>query len=389
MYSMDNTNKIFLHKVLTAIADSIIKVFIPLYILKVTGRLDYSIIYLITQSTIVLATMFLFKKLLCSHGLLCIILHCIPIISTQILLSVCEINLVLIVICATLMALAQTLYSIPLNILFAKADKSINVSKFQIATNVGKIFFTLMSGILISKIPGSFVYLSILASIIYIMSVIPLIYTYNELKIHTRISREKNAPMLSIWHRLFHVTFSTFQITIETVIPLYLYIHNLSFEAVSTIIALVEIFKIASNIVGNHFVKQGKYKLCCIVSSIIFILCLSGIVIIKIPLVLYILSCVISISFPLCFVPMFHLFCDKINLNKSLNRDMIDRDVDIFAIRPVFYISYFIGFSLIPCIVLGFAGSILQFICQMNIIDEEKRLIAKELRVQKIKDQIK
>ena len=118
------TNNIFFHKIFKAIADSTIKIFIPLYILKITNNLYLSILFLVTQSLCVLLSMFLFKKLLQKHGLLCIILHCIPIIATQGLISFCYLSWWIVVLCGVLMALAQTLYSIPLNILFANIDKN-------------------------------------------------------------------------------------------------------------------------------------------------------------------------------------------------------------------------------------------------------------------------
>ena len=379
---MDKLNNIFFHKLFTAIADSIIKVFIPLYILKMTGVLELSIIYLIVESALVIFGMLALKKVLCNHGLMCIILHCIPIIIAGMLLSLFTIDIVIVILCALCIALVQTLYSIPLNILFASISKNANVSKFQIATNVGKIFFILLSGILIARVPNSFLFLAILASIFYIISIMPLISTYSELRLHTKVKREVDAPKISIWYKLFHMAFSTFQISIETVIPLYLFINNLSFEAVSSIIAIVELLKVFANMLGKHFVKTGKYKLSCIISTLIFTISFMLIIFIKIPFVLYILSCVVSISFPLCFVPMFLLFCDKINMNKSLNRDMIDRDIDIFNVRPIFYASYFILGSLIPCIILGFVGICVHFVYQMKIINTEEKLINKELKAE-------
>ena len=175
------------------------------------------------------------------------------------------------------------------------------------------------------------------------------------------------------------MTFSTFQITIETIIPLYLYVNHLSFEAVSSIIGIIELLKVCANILGKYFVNTGRYRISCIISSIIFLISLTLILIIKIPVVLYILSCIIAISFPLCFVPMFHLFCAKIKANQSLTRDMIGRDIDIFMIRPIYYASYFISSTIIPCIILGFVGVIIQSICQLRIINEEQVLIQKEI----------
>ena len=179
---MNNTNRIFLHKLFKAIADSIIKIFIPLYLLKTTGSVELSIAYLIGQSFFTFALMFLTKKLLLKHGLLCMVLHCIPIILTQALFSFCKINLMIVLICSFLMAAAQTLYSIPLNILFASTDKSVNVAKFQISTNIGKLIFILISGLLLSKIPDSFLYLSLLSSLFYIFCIVPILTNYKEIK---------------------------------------------------------------------------------------------------------------------------------------------------------------------------------------------------------------
>lgn len=61
---------------------------------------------------------------------------------------------------------------------------------------------------------------------------------------------------------------------------------------------------------------------------------------------------------------------------------MIERDVDIFNVRPIFYASYFILGSLIPCIVLGFVGISVQFLSQIKIINTEEKLINKELKAE-------
>ena len=66
---------------------------------------------------------------------------------------------------------------------------------------------------------------------------------------------------------------------------------------------------------------------------------------------------------------------------------MIDRDIDIFSIRPFFYGAYFITGTFLPCIILGFIGVTLQFTCQLKIIDEEKRLIKKELKEEQKEEQ--
>ena len=359
---MNDSNYIFLHKVLKAIADSIIKIFIPLYILKVTNELWLAITYVIAQSFLTSITMIILKKVLQKHGLACIIIHCFFIIATQAIFSFFNINIYVVLICALLMAFAQTLYSIPLNILFTKADKTINVAKFQIATNVGKLCFMLFSGIILSKIPDSFLYLSIIATVFYLLSILPICLAYKDLKQTFRAKKIKdnsdNAPTKTTkWFNVFHYSFGLFQIIIEVVVPLYLYINNLSFEAVTTIIALIELLKILSNILAKWLVKKNYYIFSFIASTTIFVLCLFGIILFKNAVVLYILSCLISVSFPLCFVPMFNLFCNNINKNNNLEEQMTRRDFDIFAPRPILYSTYFLGFSLLPCLCFGFVSA--------------------------------
>ena len=88
--------------------------------------------------------------------------HFIPIIVTMGLFSFLQIDITLVIIAAILMSFSQTLYSIPLNLIFTFGDKKTNVGKFQIASNLGKLTFTLISGYLLSStIRNSFLILSI------------------------------------------------------------------------------------------------------------------------------------------------------------------------------------------------------------------------------------
>ena len=105
---MDNTNRIFLHKVFKAIADSIIKIFIPLYILKATNNIHLSIIYIGIYSLFVFILQISLKKLYQKHNILCIIIHCIPIIATQIILSFCQIDTIICIICAYVFSCTAT-----------------------------------------------------------------------------------------------------------------------------------------------------------------------------------------------------------------------------------------------------------------------------------------
>ena len=59
---MGKDNLIFIHKLIKAIADAIIIVFIPLYILKSTDDIRLAMLYLISFSLFVILFMFILKK---------------------------------------------------------------------------------------------------------------------------------------------------------------------------------------------------------------------------------------------------------------------------------------------------------------------------------------
>ena len=361
----NKTNLIFLHKLLKAFADSIIKIFIPLYILKTTNNIKLSFLYLITYTISTLIFMFILKRFLQKYGIISIILHCIPIITTQFLLTFYTINVLNSIMSGVLMGLSQTLYSIPLNLIFAFSDKETNVAKFEAATNVGKILFVLLSGFLISStIKNSFLYLSILASLFYISCVIPILYSYNLLKNNYNLIKKQKKLDISkkdyLYFNIFHIVFGSFQSTMDNVLPLYLYINNLSFESVSIIIVLIELCKI----LANYF---AKYLICTILSFSVFLISSILILIFKNAVVLYILSCLISVTFPLTFVPMFKLFCKKISADNYIFDGMTSRDIYIFIGKIPLYSCYFVIPSMYSCFAIGIVSSIIMFYNEYKI----------------------
>lgn len=366
------SNAIFLHKLLKAIADSIIKLFIPLYILKTTGSVALALGYLSIYSLFVFIFLFIFKKFIQKYGVIAIILHFFPIIITEALFSFCEINLLIIIISAGLMAVTQTLYSVPLNLIFALQDKKVNVAKFQVATNVGKLIFTLVSGLVMSsEIKNSFLILSIVSSIFYILCVIPILSSYKTLKEEyskIKVDEPKEFSQ-NKWFTIFHITFGCFQATMDNVVPLFLYVNNLSFQAVTILIAVIELLKIIVNYFAKFLVKIKKQKLSCYLCGGMFMLSLVGIIFIKNNIALYLLSCLCSVSFPLTFVPMFKLFCEKINSENCTISQTTKRDIDIFSCRPMFYATYYLNMGFYGCFTLGIVCIIIMIFCENKLIN--------------------
>ncbi|MBO5884777.1 MAG: MFS transporter [Clostridia bacterium] len=370
----NKTNLIYIHKIIKAVADSIIKVFIPLIILKASGNINYVMIYLCSYYFLCALLNIALKKFLQKYGVIAIILHSIPLIIMQILLN-SNITWWICIILAILSSFAQVLYSVPINILFALTDKNINVAKFEISTNIGKIIFILLSGyILGSSIQNSLLIMTIFSAVLYIVSAMPLLFGYNVLKNgYTKISQ--NSQPIKSKNKLFnlyHILFGLFQTVIDVVLPLYLFINNLSFQSVTLVMVLIEVCKIAANIFARYLLKKGYAAVSIFLSLFIMVTSCVLMIFIKNAIILYICSCCLGVSFPLLFVPLFGIFIKKIIKDQNQFNGMTYRDAYIFSLRPAIYLPYFIFPDLILQLVLGIVCSVGLGFVTFNILKQEK-----------------
>lgn len=371
---MKNQNNIFIHKLLKSIADSIIIVFIPLYVLKTTNDFRLSMAYLIIYSLFVLFFMFVLKKLIQKYGVLAMILHFIPIIITEYILSFATINIWIIIICAGLMGLSQALYSIPLNLVFTFGDKKTNVGLFMIATNIGKIIFTLVSGfILSSEIKNSFLILSIASTSFYILSIFPILFAYKELKNNYDNTKNNNSETVKLnpWFIIFHISFGLFQPIMDNIVPLYLYMNDLSFQAVTIFIVVVEVLKVLANMISQIAVRHKKSIYLVSISFVLFFASIISIIFVKNNIALYILSTTASVSFPFTFVPMFGLYCNYLRKNNNVIQGITRRDFDIFSLRAPMYALSYIGFALLPCLILGVVTVPIMLLSEIKLLRSE------------------
>jgi len=357
----NKTNLIFTHKLITAFADSLVKAFIPLLILKSTGNIFLVMMYLCVYYFLCGVLNLVLKKFLQKYGIIAIVLHAIPLIALQ-FLFIMEMTWWLILTIALLASLGQVLYSVPLNLLFAFTDKEVNVAKFQIATNLGKIIFILLTGFVLgSSLTNSILLLSILGTALYLLSIIPVIYGYNLLK-NAYEKIQLNPPAFEKksyrFFNVYHIAFALFQSVLDVLIPIFLFVQNLTIDSIAIVMVLIEICKILANLLAKFLLKKEKPFLSIIISICCLTIGSILIMLIKDAIVLYICSCVIAISFPLLFVPMFSAFVKKITLDNNQFNGMSYRDVYIFFGKNIMYIPYFIFPDLIVSFCIGIISAI-------------------------------
>lgn len=371
----NRTNLIFTHKLIKAFADSMVKAFVPLIILKNTNNMLLVMLYLNSYYLLCGVLNIVLKKFLQKYGVIAMALHIVPIIALQFILSAVNLVWWWCLIVALLGAFAQVLYSVPLNLLFAFTDREVNVAKFQISTNIGKLIFILFSGyVLGSALKNSVLILSIVGAVLYIASVVPILYGYNLLKqAYERFSHkpkqiDKNTYRI---YNLFHATFSIFQSVLDVIVPIYLYINNLTFEAVAIVMALIELCKIGANLLAKLLVSKNKSFVSCLISAICFIIGCIVILVVKNAVVLYICSCLIAVSFPLLFVPMFSTFCKKITFDNYQFDGMSYRDVYILPSKCAMFLPYFAWNNLIGQFIVGMISCVTMCGCCYKISKEK------------------
>ncbi len=373
----NRTNLIFYHKLIKAFADSMVKAFIPLIILKNSGNMYMVMLYLNVYYALCGFLNWALKKFLQKYGVIAMILHTVPLITLQFLLALPTTWWMCIII-ALLASFAQVLYSVPLNLLFAFTDKKVNVAKFQIATNVGKLIFVLLSGyVLGSSYKNSVLLLAIVGGVLYISSAIPIMYGYNLLKFaYLNITATPPQVDKSSYktYNIFHMAFAIFQSILDVIVPLYLYIEKLTFEAVAIVMALIEVCKIVANLLAKRLVKKGYSFLSCIISVACLIAGSIIMLVVKNAIVLYICSCVIAISFPLLFVPMFGTFVKKVAHDQYEFDGMSYRDVFILSAKDIMFLPYFAFPSLIGQFVVGIGSAVCVAVCCKKILGEKENV---------------
>lgn len=359
MKSILNNHSAFFHKTFNGLADSLIKIFIPVLILKETGNLYYALLFMTIRPIFFVIFNILLKKFLSKHPSLSIILHIVPIIIIQFLIFFTTITLPMVFLLSVLMALFGVFYSVPFNLLFIFSDKKHNVSKMQIGTNVGRILFIIVAGFAINQ--GTFVYLftlCIVASLIYILSVVPFVFNENLKEVNTsqgeQVLTKQQAKLLNITH----LAFGSFQILMDEVLPVYLFVSGLTFTNIALLQVFIEIGRLLANLSANYLYKKNLSKFVILAFCFLYSASIISILFIKNIIAIYVLSTIIGVAFPMVFVPIFKKFCAIVNGKQDLITQVSNRDNCIFGSRPILIGSYFLGFTFIAPFFMGVVSAI-------------------------------
>jgi MFS family permease len=269
-----------------------------------------------------------------------------------------------------LTGITSPLYFIPLNIYFVKKDNKNNVAKFEVGSVVGKIVFVILNGyILGSALDNSLFIMCSFSSIIFLISIIPLLLNFKEINKELKETKLKSLVKVSktlTKQNIFHLFFGFFSQALYDILPLYLFYSQLSVESVAFVVVITEVIKIATYYFANYL----NIKNLNIINYIIgcFIIFASSIIIIasNSNIVLFIIGIILGVTSPFIFVPSFGNYSKNISKKNIVSEGIIIRDFYLLFPRGIVFSIFFIFPSFLVMFSMGAVSAIAMFLTKID-----------------------
>lgn len=358
MKQLLNNHAVFIHKALNGLADSLIKIFIPIIILMQTQNIALAFLFMILRPLLFVVFNNLLKTFLKRNATISIVLHILPVIAVQFIIFFVPLTLWWIVLISFLMAIFSVFYSVPFNLLFLFSDQKINVAKMEIGTNTGKIIFILIGGFVIGVGGVSqLILLCVAASLLYVLSVLPLLLGQKNI-VAFQSAKQQQQDQISKkeqWtFNIVHTTFGMFQMLMDDILPVYLFYNGLAIESIAVLQAGVEVARVFANMAANKLYAKQQSIWSIWVALVLFVVAATLVLVLKQPVVLYALITIVGVTFPLVFVPLFKQFCSNIKGKSYVEQQISVRDSFIFGGRPVLAATFFLGFTFVAPVALSY-----------------------------------
>ena len=354
------SSHIFIHRIFKGIADSSIKIFIPLLIYQQTQNIFLCFYYGAIEYFLTAIFFSAFKNPIKKNPLIYIIIHIIPIISIGFLLLL-KLNYFILAIIALFSAISSVFYYGSINLLFGIMDEKTDAAKYETGQHLGKIIFTILSSYVLGKLNNSLIFVVLFSLVVYILSVLPICINYKNIK--KELQQLPNAEFKEVfkdnkYFNFYHIFSGVFSIFTEFVLPLYLFINGLSFTVVGILVALQYSLSIVGNYLAKFLDSKEKSKELTIVCSICIFVSLICISFIHINKVIYIFTLVNTICHHMLHTVYFSLFVKDQKEKCFYHYSVFYRDVILNSARTVISLSYIIIPSFSFMFFLGIGSSI-------------------------------
>lgn len=328
-----------IHSLFKSISNTFISLFMPLVILNELGY-KIAITYVMILSASVLLGLIVFYRIIIRNPVLAICIHIFFAIGSYLITALFGVTILSVIFTAICTGLGQALYhSSIFSIISANKSKS-GFSYYHIFSFVGSIFMILFNGYILNTNKAFSLLITCLISLgLYTISVIPFLIIKN--KVETKdaeIVKLKNGVKLVKPFNVFHVSFGLQDLVVSIIIPLYLAINNLSIQTIAIVVAIVNVVKIIMTIFSNYMYKKEKAFWSVVIGSLIFAISCILLPNITNQVLIYTLSVLISISFPLFFISDCNIYAEK--TKEFSHKAMIIRELFVHGFRPLILLPF-------------------------------------------------
>ena len=202
------------------------------------------------------------------------------------------------------------------------------------------MFMILFNGYILNTNQAFSLLLTCLVSLgLYTISLIPFLLIKN--KVETKdaeIVKLKEAVKIVKSFNVFHISFGLQDLIVSLIIPLFLATNNLSLQTISFVVAIVNVVKILMTVFANFMYKKDMAFWSVFIGSLIFAISCMMLPNITNEILIYIISVLISISFPLFFISDCNNYAEK--TKNFSHKAMILREFFVHGFRPVVLLPF-------------------------------------------------
>lgn len=328
-----------IHSLFKSISNNFISLFVPLIILQQMGY-KMSLIYVIILSFSTVLGILIFYKLIIKNPVLAICIHIIFSLTSYIIIALFKINLTVIILNAITTGLGQSLYHSSIFSIISSNKSKAGFSNYQIFTFIGSIAMILFNGYILNINESFSVLLTwIISLIIYIISLIPFFIIKNKIIIKDcDTTKFINIVKQTKHFNIFHTAFGLQDVIASIIIPIFLAMNDMSIKVITIILVIINIAKIFITMLSNFMYKKNQSFLMVLIGSILFSISCTLLPNIMNKTFVYILSVLISISFPLFFISDCNKYAEK--TSNFSHKAMIIREIFVHGMRPFFLLPF-------------------------------------------------
>ncbi len=328
-----------IHSLFKSISNTFISLFMPLLVLNSLGY-QMAIAYIMILSASVVFGLLVFYKVITRKPVLAVCIHIFFAIGSYLIIAIFGVTLLSVVFNAVCTGLGQSLYHSSIYSIISANKSDSGFSRYQIFSFAGSIFMILFNGYILNANQSFSLLLTCLVSLgLYAISIIPFLLIKNKVETkEVETVRLKDAVKLVKPFNVFHVTFGLQDLIVSSIIPLFLAINNLSLQTIAIGVAVINIVKIIMTMFSNFMYKKEKAFWSIFIGSVIFAISCILLPSMSDKVFIYILSVLISISFPLFFISDCNAYAET-TTNFS-HKAMVLREIFVHCFRPFILLPF-------------------------------------------------